>query len=181
MDVQLRINDDTRKFSSGDVVSGNVQILCAHPTTISKLTARLIGETSSSLTGAPGLLFSRREEETHIIMRDVHHIVPSLQTPRSERPEAVRLGVGCHNFDFCLRVPWTQDCSSCPPNTLLRCPHSKDMMITSPKHQLPPSTSGLGTGTGIVYRVEVAVTTMKNMFKSKKLKVGRHSDIVSCS
>lgn len=157
-------------FSSGDTVSGNVQIFCAYPTTIFKLTANLIGESKSSLTGAPGLLFSRKEEEKHIIMRDEHHIVPSLHTPRLDRLEAVRLGVGCHSFGFCLRVPWVQDCSTCPPNTPLGSPYDTDVTIPSSRQRLSPSMSGPEKGAEIAYRVEVAVTTIKNMFKSKTLK-----------
>ncbi|KAF2631345.1 hypothetical protein BU25DRAFT_184730 [Macroventuria anomochaeta] len=170
MDVQIRIKGDTRILSSGDAVSGNVQIFCAHPTTIFKLTANLIGESRSSLTGAPGLLFSRREEEKHIIMRDQHHIVPDMHTPKPNRLEAVQLGVGCHSFDFCLRIPWVQECSTCPLNTPVGSPDEKDIIISSSRQQLPPSMSGLEKGTEIAYRVEVAVTTIKNMFKSKTSK-----------
>jgi hypothetical protein len=170
MDVQIRIKGDTRIFSSGDTVSGDVQIFCAHPTTIFKLTANLIGESKSSLTGTSGLLFSRREEEKHIIVRDEHHIIPSLHTPRSDRLGTVRLGVGCHSFGFCLRVPWVQDCSTCPPNNPLGSPDDKDVTISSSRQQLSPSMSGLEKEAEIAYRVEVTVTTIKNMFKSKTLK-----------
>lgn len=174
MEVQIHIQDEAQIYSSGDAVIGKIHIYCAQPTTISKLATTLIGESSSSLTGAPGLLFSRREEETHTFLREECRIIPPLRTSKL-REQPIRLEVGCHSFDFRLRVPWVQDCSSCPPNTPNEDERGYEFTGEKPsptsRRQLPPSTSDLQKGNKIAYRVDVAVTMMRNMFKSRTIKV----------
>ncbi|KAF2821138.1 hypothetical protein CC86DRAFT_109709 [Ophiobolus disseminans] len=174
MEVQIHIQDEAQMYSSGDVVIGKVHIYCEQSTTISKLTTTLIGESSSSLTGAPGLLFSRREEETHAFLREEYQMVPSLRTSRLREPRPIRLDVGCHSFDFRLRVPWAQNCSSCPPNTPNEDEYGYEFTGEKPTptsmRKLPPSISDLQKGNKVAYRVDVAVTMMRNMFKSRTVK-----------
>ncbi|KAF9697939.1 hypothetical protein EKO04_004202 [Ascochyta lentis] len=169
MDVQIQIEDNENIHASGDVISGQIHIFCAQATTISKLTVNLIGESTSSLTGAPGLLFSRREGEKHVFVREEHLIVPSVRSARADRLEPIRLAVGCHSFDFALRVPWVQDCSSCPPNSPIECASEFEATWSgrSSGQQLPPSTKDLQKGTEVTYRVDAIVTTLRNMFKSR--------------
>lgn len=175
MDVQIHVQDETQVFTSGDTITGKVLVHCSQPTTISRFTMSLIGESSSSLTGAPGLLFSRREEETHTFLREEFCIISTsrVSKPRESRP--VRLDTGCHSFDFRLRVPWVQDCSSCPPNTPVEANHeqnyAEEKSKSNPSRRLPPSTSDLIKGNKVAYRVDAAVTMMRNMFKSRTIKV----------
>lgn len=175
MDIQICIQGETPKYSSGDAVVGKVHIYCAQSTTISNFTAALIGESVSSLSGASGLLFSRRQEETHTFLREEHCILSSLRTSKLREIRPIRLDVGCNSFDFRLRVPWAQVCSSCPPNTPVKhdCDQNciNDKLMQSSRRQLLPSTSGLQTGNKVAYRVDVAVTTMRNRFKSRAIKV----------
>lgn len=173
MDVQIQTEGGINTFSSGDHISGSIQISCAHTMTITKLSATLIGQSISCLTGAPGLLFSRREEETHVFLREEFRLVPSLLPSKPQDSRSVRLDPGSHTFDFQLRVPWVQDCSSCPPNTPNEdeydCDSAGYMSLSTP--QLPPSTTELQEGNKVTYKIDVVVTTIRNMFKSRTVKV----------
>lgn len=173
MDLQILIEDGDKIFTSGDIVSGKVQIFCVQAVTVSKLTVNLIGESTSSLTGAPGLLFSRKEEERHIIVREECQVVPNTRASRKEKAEPIRLAAGCNNFNFILRVPWVQDCSSCPPNSPAESTPGHDIpwSYSHSGQQLPSSMQDFQKGTEITYRVDATVTTLRNMFKSKTIKV----------
>jgi hypothetical protein len=173
MDLQIYIENENTILTSGDVISGKVHVFCAQPTTISKFTTNLIGESTSSLTGAPGLLFSRREEEKHTFVSEEYQIIPSFRSSTFEKAEPIRLGVGCHSFDFKLRVPWFEECRSCPSSSSIEEYDDHDSVWKGSREnqQLPPSIRDLQKGTDITYRVEVAVTTIRNMFKSRTIKV----------
>lgn len=176
MDVQICIQDEVARYTSGDSVVGKVHIYCAQPTTVSKFTVALIGESVSSLTGASGLLFSRRQEEAHVFLREEYCILASPSgASRTPETRSIRLGIGCNSFGFRLRVPWAQTCSSCPPNTPVEDGCYQDFtehnLIPDPRRQLPPSSSGLQRGNWIAYRVDVSVSTMRNMFKTRTVKV----------
>ncbi|KAH6621871.1 hypothetical protein C7974DRAFT_414556 [Boeremia exigua] len=172
MDVRLDIENNKSTFSSGEIISGSIKIFCSQTTTVSELTATLIGESTSSLTGAPGLLFSRREEEKHTMIREVHKIFPSylVSKPRKSRP--LRLEVGCHSFDFRLRVPRAPDCSTCPPDTPSGDDYQDDENLDNQTlaRQLPPSTKGLQAGNEVAYRIDVSVITIRNMFRNRSVK-----------
>lgn len=175
MDIQIQIQNESQTYSNGDSIIGRVKIYCSQPTTIKKLTTTLIGESSSSLISVPWTLFLRRDEETHTFLREEHRIVPSSLKPKLHGTQSIRLDVGCHSFDFRLRVPWVQDCSLCPPNTSYEDEYGYEVTgeksIPTLMRQLPPSTSDLQKGNKVAYRVDVAVTTMRNMFKTRTIKV----------
>jgi len=173
MDFRLDIEHDKEIFSSGDHIIGKINIFCAQKTTISGLTATLIGESTSSLTGAPGLLFSRREEERHIIVREECRIIPFNSVSASHKERPLRLDVGCHSFGFRLRVPGVADCSTCPPNSPVEDRYRPDLISEqSALHRpLPPSTKDVQNGHEITYRIDVVTTTIRNMFRSRVLKV----------
>jgi hypothetical protein len=181
MDVHIHLENRIGKFSSGDLITGNVRINCAQSTTISRFAVNLIGESRTTLTGAPGLLFSRREEERHVIAREECCILPSVLTSTSGKADLVRLKIGCHSFDFRLRIPWAQDCSSCPldPTTYHLDSCEAKTGRASLVQQLPPTLADLHKGCDITYRIEVGVTTLRNMFKSRHLRV-RIDTLRSC-
>lgn len=173
MDFSLDIEHGKEIFSSGDHIFGKINIFCAQKTTISGLTATLIGESTSSLTGAPGLLFSRREEERHVIVREEYTIIPFNKISASHKERPLRLDVGCHSFSFRLRVPGVADCSTCPPNSPVEDQYRHDLISErSALHRpLPPSTKDIQNGNEIAYRIDVVTTTIRNMFRSRVLKV----------
>lgn len=173
MDIRLDIENDKEIFSSGDHIFGRINIFCAQKTTVSELTATLIGESTSSLTGAPGLLFSRREEERHTIVREEYRIIPFNNVLSAQKERPLRLDVGCHSFNFRLRIPSVADCSTCPPNSPVEDQHPFELISerSTSHRQLPPSTKDVQNGNEITYRIDVVATTIRNMFRSRTLQV----------
>ncbi|KAJ8113730.1 hypothetical protein OPT61_g4206 [Boeremia exigua] len=173
MEVQIDIRDGAPMYSSGDIITGQIHISCVQATSITKLTTTLIGESSSSLTGGSGLLFSRREEEIHVFLREEYSIIPTLHSLESQESRSIKLGLGCHSFDFRLRIPSFQDypsCLSCTSNEDKTNRFSGGKLTASLTQKLPPSISNLHKGNTVSYHVDVCVTTTRNMFKSRTVK-----------
>lgn len=173
MDFRIDIENEKEVFTNGDHVFGKINIFCAQKIILSELAATLIGESISSLTGAPGLLFSRREEEKHIIIREEQTIFPVNNVTILQKARPLRLDVGCHSFNFQLRIPLIPDCSTSLSNSPFeavyhREPPSKSLKLNK---RLPPSTKVVQNGNEIRYRIDVVATTIRNMFKSRSLKV----------
>ncbi|KAF2009392.1 hypothetical protein BU24DRAFT_455398 [Aaosphaeria arxii CBS 175.79] len=167
MSLDIEIKHLESVFTEGDKITGKINLYCAQSTTIQSIRARLVGESTSSLTGMPGLLFSRKEEEKHIFLQQEQKIVPNPKSRKSETRELSKIGAGYHSFDLSLKVPRSAECCSCasniPQNTLIQI--GEDEKPRSP-HRLPPSMNNLGKGAEISYRVEVMVTYIRNMFKN---------------
>ncbi|KAJ4984958.1 arrestin [Stagonosporopsis vannaccii] len=172
MDFKLDIENNKDVFSGGDHIVGKINIFCAQKTTISELTATLIGESTSYLTGAPGLLFSRREIERHVIVREENTIIAINDLPMPQKRRPLKLDVGCHSFNFRLRVPQAADCFTCPPNSPIEDHYRCGLVPERPKphRRLPPSIKDVQNGHEITYRIDVVSTTIRNMFRSRTMK-----------
>ena len=66
MDVSISLDNPHLVFTNGDTISGNVIIYSlSNNTTISKITASLVGESALTLIDKTGLLIDRKQQDRH--------------------------------------------------------------------------------------------------------------------
>ncbi|KAJ4292463.1 hypothetical protein N0V90_009125 [Kalmusia sp. IMI 367209] len=170
MDVSIELDHPDVTFTNGDTIYGRVVVYCPNTTIIvSKISASLTGETTSVLTDTTGLLMNRKEEEKHRIVHETQVLLPHWNRGENTRVESLKLGFGYHRFDFALKLPWFPECPTCPPNS----PVFDDGIRNFGPSKLPSSMENLVRGADVSYRIEVAVTTYRNLFKSTTRKSTR--------
>ncbi|PSN61593.1 hypothetical protein BS50DRAFT_650942 [Corynespora cassiicola Philippines] len=158
MDISITFDYPEATYTNGEVVSGKVILFCPSTITLSKIAVNLIGETKSILSGAPGLLTRRKIDE-------FHRIFPVSFVTEKSKSESIKLQFGYHSFPFALKIPWLPKCESCPPKTSVsRILDDKETQLGPP--ELPPSMKEPRKGAEVIYRVHIAVTILRNMFKS---------------
>lgn len=65
MDISIRLDHPTTIYTNGDMICGEVVLYCPSATTVSKIAASLIGESTLNLTGNNSLLASWNQEDKH--------------------------------------------------------------------------------------------------------------------
>jgi hypothetical protein len=89
MDISIQLDHPKAIFSNGDSITGNVVIYCpASVTTVSKITATLVGESILSYTDISGLLIDRKQQDKHRV--STHSIARCLPVG-----QAIRLSLVC--------------------------------------------------------------------------------------
>ncbi|OAG17026.1 hypothetical protein CC77DRAFT_1098047 [Alternaria alternata] len=172
MDTSIQLDHPKAIFSNGDPITGNIVIYCPTSITkVSKITATLVGESVLSYTDTSGLLMDREQQDKYRFAHDFQVIFPSRHDQRVLGAEkSVRLGFGYHSFRFALRIPDAVECSSCPPNSPAVSPVCNEKYaVQSPSSShdmLPPSMHDIVDGAAISYRIDVAVTSIRSIFKS---------------
>ncbi|KAF2441514.1 hypothetical protein P171DRAFT_446392 [Karstenula rhodostoma CBS 690.94] len=170
MNVSIELDHPNVTFTNGDTIYGRVVVYCPNTTiVVSKITASLTGETKSFMIDTTGLFMNHREEEKHCIVKESQVLLPNWNRGDNTRVESLKLGFGYHRFEFALKLPWFPECPTCPPNS----PIFNDGIRNFGPSRLPPSMENLASGADSSYRIDVAVTTYKNMFKSTTRKSTR--------
>ncbi|KAH7351490.1 hypothetical protein BKA66DRAFT_598310 [Pyrenochaeta sp. MPI-SDFR-AT-0127] len=171
MDVSIDLNHPDIVFTNGDTIFGRVAIYCPNTTIIvSRISASLLSETTSIVTDTTGIMMNRKGQEKHNIVHETQTLLPRWERDENIRAESLKLGFGHHHFDFALKLPWFPQCLTCPPSSAV----FNDGIRDFGPSELPPSMKDLVRGANVSYRIEVAVTIYRNLFKSTTRKASPH-------
>ncbi|KAH7068204.1 hypothetical protein BKA63DRAFT_494864 [Paraphoma chrysanthemicola] len=163
MDVSIQLDHPNTTFTNGDTIHGKIVVYSPNKITVSKLTVCLTGESVLSIRDTNGILGNWKQQEKHRFIHERQVIVPH-RTDESQHRENIKLDFGYHSFWFSLKIPDSPDCCSCPPNSPVF--QSGIEKQGSRSGDLPPSMKHLIEGVDVSYRTDVAITTLRSVFKS---------------
>ncbi|KAF2847219.1 hypothetical protein T440DRAFT_214905 [Plenodomus tracheiphilus IPT5] len=164
MDVSISLDNPQTTFINGETIFGNVIINCPHNVTVSKITASLIGESVLTLTDKSGLFMDWTQQEKHRFVQESQVIAPYRYVTEDSRQTPMKLAFGYHSFWFALQVPETPECS-CPRKSPVSHRDDKESTTSHASKVLPSSMENLAKGVEVKYRIDIAVNTVRNMFK----------------
>ncbi|KAF1852028.1 uncharacterized protein K460DRAFT_413506 [Cucurbitaria berberidis CBS 394.84] len=166
MDVSIKLDHPKATFSNGETIFGSIVVYFPTTSTVSKITARLIGESELTMPETSGML-NWKQQEKHRFVNESQVVVPSRYVLEESNQDHLKLPFGYHNFYFELKVPELPESCCCSPNSPVSpLKNVEQRSRSSIPQDLPPSMKGLVNGSEVSYRIEVAVTTTRNIFKS---------------